>query len=164
LIEAFSLQFVNDIFEEFAAYFVGAKVGDDEIVHPGRLDRSQLDYSVTSLKAVDNYLTYLHENHPQEMGKEWVKTALRGGAYVGEVIRHNARRQYDWVDFDDFIREYPNTTRFLGEQKGLGFRALLTPGGGGFTLPINKILRFIQDGPADSVWYYASCEVREKHD
>src|SRR5206468_10081455 len=60
---------------------------------------------------------------------EWVKAVLWGGAYVGEVIRRNAPREYNWVDFDEFIREYPDTTQLLGEEKQLGVCALLTPGG-----------------------------------
>ncbi|HEY7313687.1 MAG TPA: hypothetical protein VH643_30335 [Gemmataceae bacterium] len=138
---------VNDIFVEFAACFVGSLDGDGEIVHPEHLDRSKLDYSVESLKVVDEYLTYLHDNHSEEMGRDWVKAVLWGGAYVGEVIRRHAPREYNWVDFDEWISAYPDTARLLGDQKQLGVCALLTPGGGGFTLPINKMLRFIHDGP-----------------
>jgi hypothetical protein len=153
---------VNEIFGEFAACFTGQMDGDGDIVYADRLDRSRLDYSVQSLQAVDEYLMHLHENRLEEMGRDWVRAVLWGGAYVGEVIRLNTPRQYDWVDFDDFVREHPDTTRLLGEEKQLGFCALLTPGGGGFTLPINKMLRFIHDGPEDSVRFYAACEVRER--
>jgi hypothetical protein len=153
---------VNDILGEFAACFAGILDGDGEIVHPKRLKRDKLDYSLDSLKVVDEYLEYLHEHRPEPMGREWAKAVLWGGAYVGEVIRRNAPREYNWVDFDEFIREYPDTTRLLGDQKELGFCALLTAGGGGFTLPINKMLRFIHDGPEDSVHFYAACEVRER--
>jgi hypothetical protein len=154
------MQDINDIFREFAACFVGELKGDDEIVYPEKLDRSVLNYSVQSLKVVDKYLEFLHENHPEQMGREWVKAVLWGGAYVGEVIRRHAPREYNWVDFEVFIGKYPETTRLLGEDKQLGFCALLTPGGRGFTLPINKMLRFIHDGREDSVYYYAACEVR----
>jgi hypothetical protein len=156
------VEYVNDIFGEFSACFTGALDGDGEIVHPERLEREKLDYSVASLKVVDEYLKYLHEHRPEQMGREWVKAVLWGGAYVGETIRRNASREYNWADFDDFIRAYPDTTRLLGDQKELGFCALLTAGAGGFTLPINKILRFIHDGPEDSVHFYAACEVREQ--
>jgi hypothetical protein len=136
---------VNSIFAEFAACIAGTLDGEGEIVYPQLLDRSQLDYSLPSLKVVDEYLTYLHENRPEQMDREWLKAVLWGGAYVGEVIR-----------------EYPDTTRLLGEEKQLGFCAHLTPGAGGFTLPVNKMLRFIHDGPEDSVYFYSACEVRER--
>jgi hypothetical protein len=158
--EGFRVEYVNDIFAEFAACFVGALDGDGEIVHPDRLDRARLDYSVASLKVVDEYLSHLHHHRPEQMGRQWVNAVLWGGAYVGEVIRRHAPREYNWADFDDFIREYPDTTRLLGDEKNLGICALLTAGGGGFTLPINKVLRFIHDGPEDSVYFYAACEVR----
>ena len=160
--ESEEMEYVNEIFGGFAACFAGTLEGDGEIVHPERLGREKLDYTLTSLKAVDEYLTYLHEHRPEQMGAEWVKAVLWGGAYVGEVVRRNAPREYNWADFDVFLREYPETTQLLGDEKQLGFCALLTAGGGGFTLPINKTLRFICDGPEDSVYFYAACEVRER--
>ena len=129
---------------------------------PSVLVGRSCDYTLTSLKAVDEYLTYLHEHRPEQMGAEWVKAVLWGGAYVGEVVRRNAPREYNWADFDVFLREYPETTQLLGDEKQLGFCALLTAGGGGFTSPINKTLRFICNGPEDSVYFYAACEVRER--
>ena len=112
---------VNDIFAEFAACFAGTLEGDSEIVFPKQLNRSNLDYSLPSLKLVDEYLKYLHENRPEQMGHEWIKAVLWGGAYVGEVIRRNASREYNWADFDVFVQEYPETTQLLGEEKQLGF-------------------------------------------
>jgi hypothetical protein len=154
------MQYINDIFEQFASWFAGESGGDGEIVYPERLKREQLDFSVKSLAAVDEYLQFLHENRPEQMRREWVKAILWGGAYTGEVIRRNAPREYNWVDFEEFIRAFPETTRLLGEEKQLGFCALLTPGGGSFTMPINKLIRFIHDGPGDSVRFYVACEVR----
>jgi hypothetical protein len=152
---------VNNIFAEFAACFVGTVDGHGEIVFPEALDRSQLDYSANSLKRVDDYLNFLHQHQPEEMSEEWIKTVLWGGAYTGEVIRRNAPREYQWVNFEDFIQEHPDTIRLLGDQKTLGLCALLTAGEGSFILPMNKILRFIYAGPEDSVWFYANCEINE---
>lgn len=151
---------VNDVFAEFAACFVGELDGDGPIAHPEFLDRAKLDYTLESLKAVDAYLAHLHARRPDQLGREWGRAILWGGAYAGEVIRRHAGKRFDWVDFDDFVRVYPGTTTILGDEKGLGWCALLTPGNGGFTLPINKLLRFLFDGPADSVHFYAACELR----
>jgi hypothetical protein len=155
------VEHVNEVFAEFAARFAGSLAGEGEIVFAAHLDRARLDYSIDSLKAVDEYLAHLRANQPPELGADWAETVLWGGAYVGEVIRRNAAREYHWIDFDDFLAEYPNTTQILGEEKGLGFCALLTAGGGGFTLPINKLLRDLHDGPQDSVWTYAAGVVKE---
>jgi len=156
------MRFVNDGFEQFAAAFVGEPHLDEEIAHPENLSRNALDFSLESLKHVDAYLSVLHERRPQRMGRDWVNTILWGGAYVGELIRRNAPRQYDWVDFDDWIREYPEQVQLLGTQKALEVCAFLTPGNGAFTLPLNKVFKFIANGPEDSVRFYVACEIREE--
>ena len=156
------MEYVNDIFEEFADCFVGALEGDGEIVHSDRLERDKLDYSVASLKVVDEYLNYLYDHRLPKLGGDWVNALLWGGAYLGQVIRRNAPREYNWVDYDDFIREYPDTTELIGDEKELGVCAFLTPGDGGFNLPINKLIKFINFGPEESVWFYTTCEVREQ--
>lgn len=46
---------VNDIFVEFAACFAGSLGSDGEIVHPRQLKWDKLDYSLASLKIVDEY-------------------------------------------------------------------------------------------------------------
>jgi hypothetical protein len=150
---------VNDIFADFAAHFTGQKPGDGEIAHPDQLDRTRLDGTLDSLHAVDAYLTFLHQHRPEEMTDDWALAMLWGGAYLGEVIRRHARQRFDWVDFDDFVLAFPGTTAILGEAKRLGWCALLTPGGGSFTLPVNKMMRFLFDGPGDSVYLYALHEI-----
>jgi hypothetical protein len=105
-------------------------------------------------------LEHLHGRRATSGGLPWFNTVLWGGAYVGEVVRRCAPRRYDWFDFNDFIVEYPDTARIIGPKKELAISALLSPGGGAFTLPINKMLRFIHEGPADSVWFYAEGEIR----
>lgn len=153
---------VNEHFVEFAACFAGdLNPGDQpDIAFPAKLDRRRLDYSLNSLKVVDQYFSHLHSHRPNEMGDDWVNSILWGGAYVGEVIRRNAKRTYDWVDFDDLIAAYPNYSQLIGEERSLGTTAVLTPGEGAFTLPINKTIRFIHDGPEDSLYFYAFCELR----
>jgi hypothetical protein len=153
------MQFVNADFEGFAELFAGAWL-DEDVAFPERLDRSQLDFSLDSLHVVDRYLTFLHENLPEQMGREWVNVVLWGGAYVGEVIRRHASRNYDWVAFEDWLSEHPEQVHFLGTEKSLELCAFLTPGGGGLTLPLNKVYKFLFEGPSESVWFYATAEVR----
>ena len=62
--------------------------------------------------------------------------------------------RYDWVAFDAFIRAFPATTELLGSEKTLAVCALLTRRGAAranFTLPIAKTLKFVVNGPEDSV-------------
>jgi hypothetical protein len=45
------------------------------------LDRKKLHFSVESLKHVDEYLEAARKN--EDVEKEWNRTVLRAGAYVG---------------------------------------------------------------------------------
>ena len=114
---------LNDVFEEFAAYFAGERDCDRPMAHSGLLKRGKLDYTVASLETVDEYLKYLHEYWHRQMGRgwdqEWVRGVMWSGAYAGEVIRRNAPRPYDWVAFDVFICAFPATTELLGSKKSL---------------------------------------------
>jgi hypothetical protein len=149
---------VNEILGNYAVEFTLATAAD--IVHHQHLDLMRLDYSLTGLKAVDDYLSHLHQNRSDMGGPEWVRTILRAGAYVGEVIRHNSPRPYDWFGFDDFIQAHPQSTSILGDKKDIAVYAVLSPGGGAFTLPLNKVLKFIVNGSEDSVAFYATSECR----
>jgi len=150
---------VNEVFAEFAAFFSGHLPGDGTIAHEDQLDRTRLDFSLESLHVVDAYLEFLHAHRPEPLGQEWGRAMLWGGAYVGEVIRRHGKQRYDWVDYDDFVKEFPRTIEILGNEKGLGWCALLTFGRSGFTLPINKLLRFLFEGSGESVYLYALHEV-----
>ena len=154
---------VNEYFHSFAAAFAGRLDHPDgnEIAFPDVLDRGALDLSLESLQRVDDYLLYLHEHRPERLDQPWVCSVLWCGAYVGEVIRGAAPRRYDWVDYEPFVAAYPDTVNIVG-ARDLSVTAFLTPGGGGFTLPINKVRKFLGNGPEDSVWFYAAAECRER--
>lgn len=156
------MNFVNDTFEQFAEFFTGEREAGEELAHAVILNRSALDYSLESLKSVDEYLQHLFDHRPERMGRDWVNVILWGGAYVGEVIRRNSDRRYDWVDFDDWLDEHPEQAQFLGTKKELQVCAFLTPGCGAFTLPLNKIHKFIANGMEDSVWFYAAGELKAR--
>ncbi len=103
------MNFVDDIFEEFACAFIGRVKGAGEIAEKRKLNRKRLDFSVDSLHVVDDYLLVLHERHDQ--GKLDAKgdqlAVLRGGAYLGEVIRRNSDEQWHWVDYDEYMPSHP---------------------------------------------------------
>lgn len=171
----------NDVFDALAAAFTGESSPDGgcrcqlplddavvdaldsttDITQPEQLDRDRLDYSLASLKLVDAYLTSLHEDRPAQSPRQLNATVLRTGAYVGEAIRRGARRTYGWADFHDFTTAFPETVPLLGEESDLGVCAVLATQAGGFTLPVNKVLKFLRNGPEDSVAFYAATECRD---
>ncbi|MBA0051322.1 hypothetical protein E0L36_10600 [Streptomyces sp. AJS327] len=165
---------INDALDTLAAAFTGEYSPErdildpqghegtcSDIIHPERLDRDRLDYSVASLKLVDAYLTHLHRRYPEWPGAEWTRTVLRTGAYVGEVIRRNAPRAYDWVEFAEYVEAHPRSVRVLGEDAELAVCALLATADGRVTLPLNRVLAFLGNGAEASVQRYAETECHE---
>ena len=153
------METINDIFEQFALVFVGQFRGDGEIAFTGKLDRSRLDFSLESLQTVDSYLAYLHGRRQFPSENELQVTVLWGGAYLGEVIRRNAKRQYNWVDYDEYMPEHPRLQSILGERTVATCALLCTATA--MTMPLNKIARFIEEGPENSTHYYASVECQQ---
>src|SRR5580700_8242499 len=63
------------------------------------LDPKQLDFSVDSLKHVDDYLEAVRKAKGIDSNLNVV--VLRTGAYVGEVIRRNSpQKHWSWLDFE----------------------------------------------------------------
>jgi hypothetical protein len=152
---------INDIFEEFAMAFVGRVKSDAEIAFPKKLDRSRLDFSLKSLKVLDAYVEYLHENADRIRDDAWSKTVLWGGAYLGEVIRRNAKREYDWIDYDEYMPRNPKLRKMIPERN-VATCAFLCCGDDVMTMPLNKIARFIGEGPENNTHYYASVECKQE--
>jgi hypothetical protein len=150
---------LNKWAEAFAGYF-----GDPNVVCPDQLPWKDLDFSLASLKIVDAYLEYLHENEKPEATTEWDRTILGAGAYVGEVIRYSADRKYNWVRYEDFAAEDPELAELLGE-KDFGISSFLITGRGKkytITFPIQKVIKFILKGKEESTHFYASAECKSK--
>jgi len=150
---------LNEIFHEFALVFAGKAARKGQIAFPERLQRDKLDFTVESLHSVDKYLKYLHRKRKKITDEEWHFTVLWGGAYVGEVMRLNGRVEFNWIDYDDYMPDHPDLKSFIPERT-TATCAFLFDGNKCMTMPLNKIARFIGDGPENSVHYYASAGVR----
>lgn len=120
------------------------------------LDVSKLDFSVESLRHVDDWLEAMAARSLPSPETQVV--VLRCGAYVGEVIRRNATvREYHWLDYDGAVR-VDGQIKSLG-GKSLGLMAVLWDGGKGFTFPLGKVGKFLENGREDSTYFYASVTI-----
>ncbi len=155
------MESINAIFEEFALAFIGQVESDGEIPFPNKLDRANLDFSLKSLKVLDSYLEHLHKSRRRIKDDEWHKTVLWGGAYLGEVIRRNAKRQYNWVDYDEYMPRHPHLQNLIPERN-VATCAFLCSGAEAMTMPLNKIARLINEGPENNTHYYASVECKQE--
>ncbi len=117
--------------EAFIGYACQQAVAD-----AAQYDRITLDYSIGSLKQVDQILGRVHENYLENPGS----ISLRGlsaeyGAYVGEVIRRNEPNAY-WT----------RDSQVAGEKSyPLHWNA-------GESYPIAWCARRIANGDEDSIW------------
>ena len=145
---------IDDIFNEFARAFVGTISSDREIAFPRKLPRERLDGSLSSLHLVDKYLNYVHRNRKKVTEDEWYATVLWCGAYVGEVIRHAREGEFRWIDYNDYIKDHPDLTSLI-PQRTVATCGLLLNSRGGMSMPLNKVARFIEDGPENSVQFFA---------
>lgn len=149
---------LDQIFREFAKGFVGAMEGGKPICYPEKLAIDKLDLSLASLKFVDKYLKHLHRHVESLLEEEWQSTVLYGGAYVGEVIRNETDNYYRWIDYDDYMADYPDMRAMIPERT-VATCAFLIDDDGNMSMPLNKIARFIDEGEENSVHFFAQCDI-----
>jgi hypothetical protein len=149
---------LDETFREFALAFIGKTSVDRDIAMPRRLLRAALDGRHGGLKVVDEYLTQLHERHQEIAEAEWHTTVLWAGAYVGEVIRAETRKYCRWTDYNDYMPLHPKLQGLIPERTTPTCAFLVGPDDY-MSMPLNKIARFIDDGPENSTHYFASCDI-----
>lgn len=86
------------------------------------LARERLDFSVESLRHLDDWLAQVRE---QGQGQVEGSVVVAAGAYLGEVVRSGARESWVWASYDDvaaadpeFARERPRGTALLAFLDG----------------------------------------------
>ena len=123
------------------------------------LDERKLDFSVESLKHLDEYLEALHAAPPNQ--QDLVGVALRCGAYVGEVIRKNSYNKMNWVAFEEAAK-YSDYVKGLGHS--LGTAGILWRNSKTMCFPLAKISKFLENGNEDSVYFFARVILRDPRD
>ena len=129
------------------------------LAYPARIDVAGLDYSLESLHLLDRYLEVVRNGRANLPQQTYTNTVLAAGCYLGETIRKNAPRTYTWRKYADYFPSYPKLMELVPE--GLGSSAVLVAENGAMTMPLNKIIRFIEEGPENNTHFYASAEVRQ---
>ena len=134
-------------------------IADDPTPGSEFLDASRLDFTVESLGFVDDYLEQMRQRQLVESSEEYCKVVLRCGAYVGEVIRRNAKgKTYHWLDYKGAVKINKRIADF-GES--LGGAAVLWDSATGLTFPIAKVQKFLDNGREDSVQFFAKVVIEK---
>lgn len=144
--------------------------GEDLILLPNRLDRGKLNYSVESLKEIDQWLAKIHTINRLQAGEgkagELLMLDGRGdnsivfaGLYLGEVIRANSDLDWKWERFDLFLNANPYFAEHYGDEAGLDSFMLIGPQGA--ATPINTALKRVIHGKEESVHYIGQLLLNE---
>lgn len=120
------------------------------------LEREALDYSLESLHAIDRYLDHLHAHADELEDQPYTNAVLAAGCYVGEVLRRRTGDRYEWVNYADYFPHQPGLSHI---PEGPGTAAVLvSPDGRSMRMPLNKVARYIADGPEDSTHFFVAAE------
>lgn len=113
------------------------------------LDSQKLDFSLESLRHLDEYLRAVYQDLPDEGNK--ISVALRCGAYLGEVIRKHSDKEFHWYDFE----QASMLSNFMKEEEmSLGTSAVLVADKNTICFPILKIIKYLENGPGDSTYMF----------
>jgi hypothetical protein len=108
------------------------------------------NYSLESLKFIDNYLDTIRGS--KELEQNYIHIVLRVGAYVGEVIKINSKKDYHWYDFKTASRLQPSIKKWKGFETSAVLHSMETDD---TTFPINKVCKYLNNGSEDSLFFYA---------
>ena len=150
---------INETFDDLAYMFNNEQ--KDPIYKLDFLKNRKLDFSYNSLKIVDQYLIEIRKIGLDKLSnEEFTRIVVRTGAYVGKTIRKNDKsEQWNWVDFENTQKISPEF--FKDSEKSLAYAAVLTDGQQ-FTFPLNKVIKFLNNGEEDSLYFYALSSSRLK--
>lgn len=156
------MEYLDDMFSQFAEAFLGNMEGEGDIPYRNRLTILKLDYTTESLKEVESYLTLIHKNVLNISDIEYQNAVVWGGDYVGEVIRRNAIIDYHWIHYDDYMKnKNPDLKKMI--PLTLPTHAFLFGDKTNYiTMPMNKIARRLDEGSSNNIHFYAVADISRK--
>ncbi|MCX6752356.1 MAG: hypothetical protein NTZ87_02540 [Candidatus Nomurabacteria bacterium] len=116
------------------------------------LDPKKLDFSLESLKLVDSYLDEVRKQEKDLSEDKLIKIVLRCGAYCGEVIRKNSKKNRYWINYDHAIVIDPLVKSF---EKSVYTFYILFAEPRDFVFPLAKVGKYIENGSEDSLYFLA---------
>jgi hypothetical protein len=147
---------VASLVPDFCDAFTGHREIEEGLPFISQLNRRALDYGLESLHAVDRYLDHLHAHADELESQQFTNVVLAAGCYVGEVMRRLTGHKYRWVNYADFFSQ--SNLSHIPEQPGTS--AVLVSAAGGMWMPLNKIARYIGEGPENSTHWLVAAELR----
>jgi hypothetical protein len=81
---------------------------------------------------------------------------------LGEVIRRNAAIEYHWIHYDDYMKNKSDSLRNTIPLSLTTHAFLLAIEFNYVTMPMNKVARWLDEGEANNVHFYASVDIAKK--
>lgn len=156
------MNYLDEMFSQFSEAFLGIMVGEGDMPYRNKLKIALLDYSPESLKEIDRYLNLLYKIHFNESSTDYQNVIVWCGAYVGEVIRRNAVIEFHWVHYDDYMKDKDVGLKKMIPLTLTSHTVLFAVNSKYMTMPMNKIARWLDEGPANNIEYYASVDISRK--
>jgi hypothetical protein len=116
------------------------------------------NFSMDSLYYIDSYLLSVYVAREELDEKQVENTIWAIGFYVGEVIKRNADKGYQWKNWENFF-PYQDTQLQDTYFQTMGTSAVLVAEDHSFILPINRVIQFFKEGPENSLHFFASQEI-----
>ncbi|MDO6432666.1 hypothetical protein Q4E93_18820 [Flavitalea sp. BT771] len=155
---------LDAMFEQYSEAFLGTMTGEGDIVHREKIDTAILNYSLESLHEVDRYLKFLYEHPIETSCIEYQNVVVWCGAYIGEVIRKNAAIVYHWVHYEEYMKGQGAKLKNMIPYTLTTHALLVADDSSYVTMPMNKVARWLEEGEANNVHFYAGADIsRKKH-
>lgn len=146
---------VDEVLSAISTFLVNGNP-DGDVPYVEKLNRDKLDYSVSSLKYVDEYLKIVRRKNLNDHQTSLI--VLRCGAYCGEVIKNNTHG-LEWIAYEQEvllenimgqwkIKKDPIYSYFL---YGSHSKSLIQP--------LQKVIKFIENGEEDSLEFFAKAMI-----
>lgn len=116
------------------------------------LNPKKLDFSLKSLNYVDDYLEKVRKNKKKLTDEEINKVIIRCGTYLGEVIRKEKPKKFNWITYDEAHKLSKEFMQMIGKNITTHF---ILYDNHNFSFPLGKAYKFLEYGRSDSLWGFA---------
>lgn len=150
-------QFIDQAYADLAIMLVedeGNPTYKREIIDPVKLN-----FSIESLHHLDECLEVIHQNPPE--GHDFLRLVLRYGAYVGEVIKRNSKKELHWIECKEAAKFSKMASEF---EDSISTSGILWQDEETMCFPLGKVCKFIENGNEDSVHLFAKVILKYKND
>ena len=147
----------NQALEDLSIIFYSDR--ENPLPQQNKIDPKKMNFSVESLKHVESYLDHIRSQDFNQLdADQQFRLILRTGAYVGETLRKNDKTTtWYWVDFETAQQINP---QLFGQLNPSVETAAMLTDGQKFTLPLNKVSKYLRNGAEDSVAFYVKSSLQ----